>query len=87
MIGIVLVKKLIDRVNTGLCLGVIQLGITVRTLGMIVTASTGVLVIPTLAVFFGLFFFEIAFVLDIINDEDHGYADFNSALGIRYYFN
>jgi hypothetical protein len=32
-------------------------------------------------------FFELAFVFDIITDAGHNYSDFNSALGIRYYFN
>jgi hypothetical protein len=30
-------------------------------------------------------FFEIAYIFDVIAD-DHGYSDFNSNLGIRYYF-
>jgi hypothetical protein len=33
-------------------------------------------------------FFEIAFVFDILRDDGrHGRADFQSAIGIRYYFN
>jgi hypothetical protein len=32
-------------------------------------------------------FFEVAFVLDILRDDGHGYSDLHSSLGIRYYFN
>lgn len=31
-------------------------------------------------------FVEIAYVLDIVSDDRHSYSDFNSNLGIRYYF-
>lgn len=33
-------------------------------------------------------FFEVAYILDVITDDGHGhgFSDFNSNLGIRYYF-
>ena len=32
-------------------------------------------------------FLEVAFVLDFIREDGHGYSDFNTAFGLRYYFN
>lgn len=31
-------------------------------------------------------FFELALVIDVAVDDDHGYSDINGALGARYYF-
>ena len=31
-------------------------------------------------------FFELALVVDVISDDDHGYVDFVGAIGARYYF-
>jgi hypothetical protein len=31
-------------------------------------------------------FFELAFVLDVVVDDNHDHADFGGAIGIRYYF-